>query len=84
VTKISTYHNPDCSNSRTTLGLFEKNDASSEIIYYLETPLDIDGLKSLLGKIALQMHLWQRTVVSKYGKAIIARPPENILRLIGE
>ena len=84
MTKISTYHNPDCSKSRATLGLFEKNDVSPEIIYYLETPPDIEDLKSSPGKVALQLHLWQRTIVIKDVKVIIAKPPENILSLIGE
>lgn len=84
MTKISTYHNPDCSKSRATLSLLEKNDVSPEIIYSIETSPDIADLKSSLGTIALPLHLLQRNIVIKNGQAVIARPPENILRLIGE
>ena len=84
MTKISTYHNPDCSKSRATLSPLEKHDVSPEIIYSLETSPDIADLKSSLGTIALPLHLLQRNIVIKNGQAVIARPPENILRLIGE
>ena len=84
MTKIRTYHNPDCSKSRATLSLLEKSDVNPEIIYSLETSPDIAGLKSSLGKIALQLHLLQRNIVTKNCQAIIARPTKNILRLIGE
>ena len=84
MTKISTYRNSDCSKSRVTLSLLEKNDVSPETIYSFETSPDIADLKSSLGTIALQLHLLQRNIVIKNGQTIIARPPENILRLIGE
>ncbi|MBL4573173.1 MAG: arsenate reductase (glutaredoxin) [Gammaproteobacteria bacterium] len=54
--KITIYHNPDCSKSRAALALLEENDVSPEIIYYLETPPSIEDLKSLLGKLGLQLH----------------------------
>ncbi|MBL4581647.1 MAG: arsenate reductase (glutaredoxin) [Gammaproteobacteria bacterium] len=54
--KITIYHNPECSKSRAALALLEENDVSPEIIYYLETPPSIDDLKSLLGKLGLQLH----------------------------
>jgi len=118
VTKISIYHNPECSKSRAALALLEENDISPEIIYYLEMPPSIEDLKSLLEKLGLQLHdiirsdeddydelgfddetlseeivldllqkhphLLQRPIVVKGGKAIIARPPEAVLGLIGE
>jgi len=116
VTKISIYHNPDCSKSRAALALLEENDVNPEIIYYLETPPSIENLKSLLGKLGLQLHdiirrseddfgelglddgtlsdeivldllqkhpqLLQRPIVVKGDKAIIARPPEDVLGMI--
>ena len=116
MTKISIYHNPDCSKSRAALALLEENDVSPEIIYYLETPPSIEDLKSLLGKLGLQLHdiirrseddfgelglddgtlseeivldllqkhphLLQRPIVVKGDKAIIARPPEDVLGMI--
>jgi arsenate reductase len=116
VTKICIYHNPDCSKSRAALALLEENDVSPEIIYYLESPPSIEDLKSLLGKLGLQLHdiirrseddfgelglddgtlsdeivldllqkhpqLLQRPIVVKGDKAIIARPPEDVLGMI--
>ena len=116
MTKISIYHNPDCSKSRAALALLEENDVTPEIIYYLETPPSIDDLKSLLGKLGLKLHdiirrsedgfdelglddetlseeivldllqkhpqLLQRPIVVKGDKAIIARPPEDVLGMI--
>jgi len=55
MTIISIYHNPECSKSRAALALLEENDVSPEIIYYLETPPSIEDLKSLLGKLGLQL-----------------------------
>ena len=55
MTIISIYHNPECSKSRAALALLEENDVSPEIIYYLETPPSIEDLKSLLGKLCLQL-----------------------------
>jgi len=116
VTKISIYHNPECSKSRAALALLEENDVSPEIIYYLETPPSIEELKSLLGKLGLPLqdiirrsgddfdglglgdetlseeivldllqkhpHLLQRPIVVKGDRAIIARPPEDVLGMI--
>jgi arsenate reductase len=116
VTKITIYHNPECSKSRAALALLEENDVSPEIIYYLETPPSIETLKSLLEKLGLQLqdiirsseddydelgfddetlseeivldllqkhpHLLQRPIVVKGDKAIIARPPEDVLGMI--
>ena len=118
MTNISIYHNPECSKSRAALALLEENDVSSKIIYYLETPPSIEDLKSLLGKLGLQLqdiissseddfdalglgdetlseeivldllqkhpHLLQCPIVIKGDNAIIARPPEDVLGLIGE
>jgi arsenate reductase len=118
MTNISIYHNPECSKSRAALALLEENDVSPKIIYYLEAPPSIEDLKSLLGKLGLQLqdiirsseddfdalglgdetlseeivldllqkhpHLLQCPVVIKGDNAIIARPPEDVLGLIGE
>lgn len=117
MTKITIYHNPECSKSRATLALLEENDVTPEIIYYIETPPSIETLKSLLGKLGMKLHdiirrdeddydelgfddatlseeivfdllqkhphLLQRPIVVKGDKAIIARPPEAVLGLIG-
>ena len=89
-----------------------------EIIYYLETPPDIDELKDLLQKLGLGIReilrkneaeyetlglddeslsdeilfefvcehpqLIQRPIVVRGDQAILGRPPENVLSLIGD
>ena len=115
---IRIYHNPECSKSRAALALLEENDIDPQIIYYMETPLSIDEIKSLLDKLDLKLldiirrseddfdelglddetlseeiildllqkhpQLLQRPIVVKGDKAIIARPPEDVLTLIGD
>lgn len=47
------YHNPRCSKSRQTLALLEENNVQPEIIKYLETPLNVEELKSLYAQLEL-------------------------------
>ncbi len=118
MTNIKIYHNPDCSKSRATLALLEENGVIPEIIYYLETPPDINELKALLVQLGLGIRgilrksepeyealgldddslsdeilfeflcthpqLMQRPIVVRGERAILARPPENVLALIGD
>ncbi len=113
---IKIYHNPQCSKSRAALALLEENEVSPEIVYYLETPPDVDELKQLLQKLGMKIQdiirtseaeydelglddsslseeiifdfvskhpkLLQRPIVVQGNKAIIARPPENVLTFI--
>lgn len=44
---VKIYHNPRCSKSRQTLGLLRDRGIEPEIIAYLETPPDVDTLRSL-------------------------------------
>lgn len=43
----SIYHNPRCSKSRATLALLEQRNANLDVIFYLETPPDVDTLRSI-------------------------------------
>ena len=116
--KLKIYHNPDCSKSRATLALLEENGVDPEIVYYLETPPDIDELKALLQQLGMGIReilrksepeyetlgldddslsdeilfeflcthprLLQRPIVVRGERAVLGRPPENVLALIGE
>lgn len=118
MSNIKIYHNPGCSKSRATLALLEENGVDPEIIYYLETPPDVDELKDLLEKLGLSLReilrkgeaeyetlgldneslsdeivfdivckhpcLIQRPIVVRGDRAILGRPPENVLELIGD
>ncbi|MBL4821317.1 MAG: arsenate reductase (glutaredoxin) [Gammaproteobacteria bacterium] len=114
--KFIIYHNPNCSKSRATLALLEENDIPVELVFYLETPLDVKQLKTLLKKLGMGVKdilrrsepeyeelglddgslaeeivldilsnhpkLLQRPIVVSGDRAIIGRPPENVLSLI--
>jgi arsenate reductase len=45
---ITIYHNPKCSSSRTALGELRDRGLDLEVIEYLKTPPDRQGLETLL------------------------------------
>ncbi len=45
------YHNPRCSKSRQTLALVEASNQEHDVVLYLENPLDIDSILSLLSRL---------------------------------
>lgn len=44
-------HNPNCSTSRHALDEVKAAGADAEVVQYLKTPLDRDGLLDLMGKL---------------------------------
>mgnify|MGYP000987149288 FL=1 len=44
---VKIYHNPRCSKSRETLSLLKANGVEPEVVLYLETPPDVQGIKQL-------------------------------------
>ena len=116
MSKYTIFHNPRCSKSRQTLQILKDNECDTEIILYLETPLDQSVLKGVIKKISLSPRellrkgeqefkdndlknknfsdqeiiafmvkhpkLIERPIVIKDDKAILGRPPENVLELI--
>lgn len=53
---VTIYHNPRCSTSRNTLALIESKGLTPKVIQYLDTPLDADGIKTLLKKLKMTAH----------------------------
>jgi len=45
------FHNPRCSKSRATLNIIKENNIQPTIRLYLDDPLSIDEIKSLLIKL---------------------------------
>ena len=45
------YHNPRCSKSRQTLELLEQNGVTPGVIKYLDTPLNVEQLKTLYAQL---------------------------------
>ena len=50
---IVIYHNPRCSKSRQALALIRERGVEPEIVEYLNTPLDADALRNLLGVLGM-------------------------------
>lgn len=48
---LTIYHNPRCSKSRQTLQIIRDQGAKPEIILYLEDPLSVQHIQSLLAKL---------------------------------
>ncbi|MBC3209801.1 arsenate reductase (glutaredoxin) [Pseudomonas sp. SWRI111] len=116
MTDLTLYHNPRCSKSRGALELLEARGLTPTVVRYLETPLNSEQIKALLGKlgisarqllrsgeeeyktlnladaslseqqlidaIAAHPKLMERPILEAGDKAIIGRPPENVLELL--
>jgi arsenate reductase len=52
--KVTIWHNPRCSTSRTTLSLLEQHGLQPVIVEYLKTPPSVDELKSALKKLHMK------------------------------
>ena len=50
---IVIYHNPRCSKSRAALALLRDRGVEPEVVEYLETPLDADTVRGLLGALGM-------------------------------
>jgi len=48
------YHNPRCSKSRQTLALLEERGVDCEVVKYLETPLSLDVLESIVAALQIR------------------------------
>lgn len=53
MSKVTLYHNPNCSKSRAVLALLEENEVPVETVYYLETPPSVKELRALLKKLGI-------------------------------
>ena len=50
---VRIYHNPRCSKSRETLALLQQQGIEPQVVMYLDTPTDIDTLKTLLQQLGM-------------------------------
>lgn len=64
--KVRIYHNPRCGKSRETLKLLRSRGIDPEIIEYLKTPLDADGLRDLAAKLGIPARELLRTKQAEY------------------
>lgn len=117
MTEVTIYHNPRCSKSRQTLALLEERGVTPDIVLYLETPPNAEGLKAILSGLGIGPRqlmrkgediykslgladpaitdqalieamaanpiLIERPIVVAGERAVLGRPPENVLELLG-
>lgn len=87
------FHNPRCSKSRQALELLTSRGIRPDIIRYLDTPPTAQELDIILRQLALEPRqliaamvanprLIERPIVQANGKAVIGRPPENVLTIV--
>ena len=65
---VTIYHNPRCSNSRTTLALLEARGLKPKIVEYLKTPPSAAELKAILRKLGLKPRDLLRTSEPLYSE----------------
>jgi arsenate reductase len=87
---LKIYHNPRCSKSRKTLELLTESGVAHSVVRYLENTPDTATICALAEGLALATWLTEHPIVlerpivvdESTGKAIIGRPPENVLTLV--
>ncbi len=90
--KAFLFHNPRCSKSRQALNLLEKEKENFEVFMYLDEKLEKDFLKEIIqtniseeeiSNLMIEYpKLIERPIYVKGSKAIVGRPPENVLKII--
>jgi len=83
--KAIIYHNPNCSKSRSTVALLEKQGIKFQIIEYLVNPPSSNELKSLARKLGLDIQNLVRTGEPEFKDANIdlaTATEEQILQLL--
>jgi arsenate reductase len=66
--QITIYHNPDCSTSRTVLGMIRGVGVEPQVIEYMKTPLSREALKTLIASAGLTVREALRTKGTLYGE----------------
>lgn len=64
--KITIYHNPRCSKSRTTLELLRDRGFEPEIVEYLKSPPDEATLADILARLRMKPRELMRTQEAPY------------------
>jgi arsenate reductase len=86
--ELSLYFNPRCSKCRTAQGLLAERAIDAHVIEYLKAPPSVPELRVLMGKLGISdprqmMRRARRPIVVQGDRAVIARPPELLLDLLG-
>ena len=78
--KFTIYHNPRCSKSRQALQILRDKGIEPNIIEYLKRPLQND--EKMFEAMVAYPKIIERPIVTLESKAVLCRPPENILKFI--
>ena len=77
---VDIYHNPRCSKSPQTLEILIQRNITPRVIKYLETPPNIDELKSLMVKLGItQVREMMRTKEVLYKELGLASADDETL-----
>ncbi|KRW59664.1 arsenate reductase (glutaredoxin) [Pseudomonas sp. TTU2014-080ASC] len=68
MTDLTLYHNPRCSKSRAALQILEERGLTPSIVRYLETPLSVSELHSLIKKLGISPRQLLRTGEDAYSE----------------
>ena len=79
MSSITIWHNPRCSKSRQTLQLILDRGIEPTIVEYLNSP---PSEAELVTAMVEHPVLIERPVVFSGTRAIVGRPPENVLELL--
>jgi arsenate reductase (glutaredoxin) len=79
---VTIYHNPDCGTSRNTLAMIRNAGIEPEIIEYLNSPLDRDTLKALIGQAGLSVRAALREKDTPYADLGLGDPSLNDEQLL--
>lgn len=80
--KIVIYQKPTCSKCRATLSLLEGSGAEFESVNYYETPLTVEALRELIGKLNLSARDILRKDEPSAGHLVAASENEIIKAMI--
>lgn len=72
--EVTLYHNPRCSKSRAALALLEERGVALTVIEYLETPLDVQGLRAVLTRLGIDARQLLRTGEPEYQALLLDDP----------
>lgn len=66
---VTLYHNPACSKSRAVLALIRAAGMEPQVVEYLDAPLGVDAIKTLLAESGLNPRDAMRSDVPEFAQA---------------
>jgi arsenate reductase len=70
--RITLWHNPRCSKSRAALALLQARGIQPDVVEYLATPPDADGIRAVLRRLGLPARALLRTGEAAYAELGLA------------